>query len=185
MEQTQQDKNKEPQKPEAKKPDAKATIKLDQNTVFLCPDGYEGDAAMHWLMRTFPDIEHGMDELLRAELDVAQLSRYSTVYVLLRKRKSQRIPLTNAQPWEQAPDGQRVTVEMPLDKMVDEVQPYGPINCSEFFYTTGEKWQAPRLDIPRFIEALGKAAAPWSVDSTEKAELKNGQRPTRFKLLFC
>lgn len=180
MEQTQNPKDKPAPKP------AIPELKVDQNTVFLCPDGYEGDAALHWLMQRFPHIQgEGIDEVLRAELDIAQLSKYSVVYVLLRKRKNQRIPLTNAQPWEQSPDGQRVTVEMPLDRMIEEIDVYGPLTCSEFFYSTGEKWQAPRLDAPKFLEALGKIAAPWSVDSTEKAELKNGQKPTRFKLMYC
>jgi len=160
---------------------------VDRDTVFLTPDGAEGEAALHWLLKHFPGLfEEGMgDEILRMELDIAQLSKHSKVYVLARKRKHPRVPLTDAQPWEQSPDGQRITREMPLDKMVEEVRWFGPINCAEFFSSTGQKWQAPRLDRAAFISKLAEFAAPWSVDSTEKCDLKNGQLPTRFKLLHC
>lgn len=160
---------------------------VDRDTVFLSPDGAEGEAALNWLLKYFPDIfEEGLgDEILRMELDVAQLSKHSKVYVLARKRKHPRIPLTDAQPVEQSPDGQRITLEMPLEKMVDEVRAFGPINCVDFFSSSGQKWQAPRLNTAAFLSKLAELSAPWVPDSTEKCDLKNGQLPTRFKLMYC
>lgn len=174
-----------PKQPPKAEPPKKEKLVIDRDTVFLSPDGAEGEAALNWLLREYPGLfEEGLgDEILRMELDIAQLSKHSKVYVLARKRRHPRIPITDSQPWAQSPDGQRITLEMPLEKMVDEIQPYGPVVCADFFASSGQKWQAPRLNAAGFLSKLAEFSAPWVPDSTEKCDLKNGQTPSRFKLM--
>jgi hypothetical protein len=175
------------QRPEQPSLAAPALPKIDDNTVILTPDDTEGEVALHWLSERYPDIfpvSDQADEILRVELDTQELTKKTQVYVLARKRKGRK-PLSDPRAWEQSPDGQRVTVHTPLEILAKEAELYGPVNCSEFFYSTGEKWQAPRLNQSAFLNALSAIASPWVVASPYVTEYKNGQIPTRYRLRNC
>lgn len=171
-----------PEKPEEKLP------KIDDNTVILTPEHVEGEAALRWLSERYPDIFPDTplaDEILRVELDTIELTKRTQVYVLCRKRTNPRIPLTDALAWEQAPDGQRVTVHTPIEKLAGECKLYGPIVCADYFESSGEKWQAPKLRLASFLGALSDIARPWAVVSPYVAEYKGGQVATRYRLRNC
>lgn len=162
---------------------------IDDNTVILTPDAVEAEAALQWLSERYPDVfpaSPQAEEILRVELDTIELTKRTMVYVLARKRSNPRIPLTDALGWEQSPDGQRVTVHTPIEKLAKECKLYGPINCADFFSSSGEKWQAPRLRQSDFLTALGSIAQPWAVVSPYVAESKSShQPPTRYRLKNC
>lgn len=178
----------EPRKPGTPVDNGEKLPTIDDNTVILSPDGVEAEAALAWLSDRYPEIfpnSDRADEILRIELDTIELRKSTVVYVLARKRVNQRIPLKDALAWEQAPDGQRVTVHTPVEDLAKECKFYGPINCGDYFASSGEKWQAPRLKQTEFLNALSKAAAPWTVVSPYVAEYKQGQMPTRYRLKNC
>lgn len=161
---------------------------IDDNTVIITPDSSEAEAALHWLSERYPEIfpeSSVADEILRVELDTIELTKRTQVYVLARKRTNPRVPLKDAQAWEQTPDGQRATVHTPVEELAKECKLYGPINCADYFQSSGEKWQAPRLSQSEFLTALSLIARPWVVSSPYVTEYKSGQLPTRFRLKNC
>lgn len=178
----------EPQKGKEPPKAAETLPKIDENTVILTPEGVEGEAALAWLSQRYPEIfpsSPQADEVLRVELDTVELTKRTCVYVLCRKRVNERIPLKDALAWEQSKDGQRVTIHTPVEELAKECRLFGPINCSDYFESSGEKWQAPRLKTSAFLSALSAIARPWAVASPYVAEYKLGQTPTRYRLRNC
>ncbi len=165
--------------PEPQKNTPRADERIE--TWYLAPAFEEAEIAAEWLKKHNPAALD--EERLVTELNLHQLSRFSEVVLLVRKPKP-RQNVRQAQPVKEAPDGQRYTVHVEPEEMIDEVQACGPVKCADYWEHGANRFSSKLRRAP-FMEAIGKIATPWRTAFSDAASRKNGETPDWLTLRNC
>jgi hypothetical protein len=158
----------------ATKPSSQTEVDLE--AWYLVPEiEPEPSTSQFWLMKQNSNIP---EENIVTELPLDRLHSRSSVYVLCRKpyRGKHGNGIRPHLPITSVVDGERLHTPVPLEELADDMKTYGPIVVKDHWSAGSGRFNS-KLNRTTFLEALGKAAAPWSL-AWKDATRKDGDLPT-------
>jgi hypothetical protein len=149
---------------------------VDLEAWYLVPEiEPEPQTSQFWLLKQTLSIP---EENIVTELPLDRLHSRSSVYVLCRKpyRGKHGNGIRPHLPITSVVDGERLHTPVPLEELADDMRAYGPVVVKEHWSSGSNKFNS-KLNRNSFLEALGKAASPWSL-AWKDATRKDGDLPT-------